>query len=58
MVVFLEGVKAALTADAAFQGGWYEKKPGKGLRAGDIVSVKITAADEYDLVGRAVGTVR
>jgi Homoserine acetyltransferase len=31
--VFLEGVKAALTADAAFNNGWYEKKPEKGLRA-------------------------
>jgi homoserine O-acetyltransferase/O-succinyltransferase len=32
-IVFLEGVKAALTADAAFQEGWYEKPPDKGLRA-------------------------
>jgi homoserine O-acetyltransferase/O-succinyltransferase len=32
-IVFLEGVKAALTADAAFQSGWYDKKPVKGLRA-------------------------
>jgi homoserine O-acetyltransferase/O-succinyltransferase len=31
--VFLEGVKAALTADDAFQGGWYAEKPVKGLRA-------------------------
>jgi homoserine O-acetyltransferase len=31
--VFLEGVKAALTADDTFQGGWYEKLPNKGLRA-------------------------
>lgn len=31
---------------------------GKGLQAGDLVSVKITAADGYDLVGRAVGDVR
>ena len=31
--VFLEGVKAALTADDAFKGGWYEKQPEKGLRA-------------------------
>jgi ribosomal protein S12 methylthiotransferase len=30
----------------------------KGLRAGDIVPVRITAADGYDLVGRAVGAVR
>ncbi|GLR54968.1 alpha/beta fold hydrolase [Shinella yambaruensis] len=31
--VFLEGVKAALTADGAFQDGWYKEKPHKGLRA-------------------------
>ena len=31
--VFLEGVKAALTADDAFKGGWYESPPSKGLRA-------------------------
>jgi ribosomal protein S12 methylthiotransferase len=31
---------------------------GKGLQMGDIVKVKVTAADGYDLVGRAVGTVR
>lgn len=31
--VFLEGVKAALTADDAFQNGWYTSKPQKGLRA-------------------------
>jgi ribosomal protein S12 methylthiotransferase len=31
---------------------------GKGLRAGDLVNVKVTAADDYDLVGRAVGQVR
>ncbi len=31
--VFLEGVKAALTADAAFADGWYDAKPQKGLRA-------------------------
>jgi homoserine O-acetyltransferase len=32
-VVFLEGVKAALTADAAFREGWYDAPPTKGLRA-------------------------
>ncbi len=32
-VVFLEGVKSALTADDAFKGGWYDEKPVKGLRA-------------------------
>jgi homoserine O-acetyltransferase len=31
--VFLEGVKAALTADAAFAEGWYTTKPARGLRA-------------------------
>jgi homoserine O-acetyltransferase len=31
--VFLEGVKAALTADAAFRGGWYDEQPTLGLRA-------------------------
>ena len=31
--VFLEGVKAALTADDAWAGGWYESPPSKGLRA-------------------------
>jgi homoserine O-acetyltransferase/O-succinyltransferase len=31
--VFLEGVKAALTADAAWNNGWYTGKPEKGLRA-------------------------
>jgi len=31
--VFLEGVKAALTADAAWNEGWYQEKPARGLRA-------------------------
>ena len=31
--VFLEGVKAALTTDDAWAGGWYDKPPAKGLRA-------------------------
>ncbi|MFF4776382.1 alpha/beta fold hydrolase [Microtetraspora fusca] len=31
--VFLEGVKAALTADAAWNGGWYREQPWTGLRA-------------------------
>ena len=31
--VFLEGVKAALTADAAFNDGWYSAPPVKGLIA-------------------------
>lgn len=32
-IVFLEGVKAALTADVAFDNGWYKEKPNVGLRA-------------------------
>lgn len=32
-IVFLEGVKAALQADAAWQHGWYDAKPTTGLRA-------------------------
>ena len=31
--VFLEGMKAALTADSAWQDGWYEAPPERGLRA-------------------------
>jgi ribosomal protein S12 methylthiotransferase len=31
---------------------------GKNLRPGDLVNVKITAADGYDLVGRALGQAR
>ncbi len=31
--VMLDGLKAALTADAAFQEGWYDAPPQKGLRA-------------------------
>lgn len=31
--VFLEGVKAALTADVAYDNGWYKEKPVVGLRA-------------------------
>jgi homoserine O-acetyltransferase len=31
--VFLEGVKAALTADVAWNNGWYDQPPTKGLRA-------------------------
>jgi homoserine O-acetyltransferase len=32
-VVFLEGVKAAVRADAAWNNGWYSEPPTKGLRA-------------------------
>ena len=31
--VFLEGVKAALCSDDAWNGGWYDPQPAKGLRA-------------------------
>ncbi len=31
--VFLEGVKAALRSDDAWNGGWYDRQPAKGLRA-------------------------
>ena len=31
--VFLEGVKAALCSDEAWNGGWYDRRPAKGLRA-------------------------
>ena len=31
--VFLEGVKASLTADDAWRNGWYDSPPTKGLRA-------------------------
>ena len=33
MQVFLDGLKASLTADNAFQNGWYHEKPTVGLRA-------------------------
>lgn len=32
-IVFLEGAKAALQADAAWKGGWYDEPPTTGLRA-------------------------
>ncbi|MBF2088588.1 MAG: alpha/beta fold hydrolase [Synechococcales cyanobacterium K44_A2020_017] len=32
-IVFLEGVKFAIQTDAAWNGGWYEEQPMKGLRA-------------------------
>ena len=32
-IVFLEGVKAALTADAKWNHGWYDEQPTQGLRA-------------------------
>jgi homoserine acetyltransferase len=36
-IVFLEGVKAALTADAAWKDGWYDEQPWRGLRAAALV---------------------
>ena len=32
-IVFLEGVKSTLTADAAWNNGWYDEQPKAGLRA-------------------------
>ena len=32
-IVFLEGVKVAIQTDVAWQDGWYDKQPDKGLRA-------------------------
>ncbi len=32
-VVFLEGVKVAIQTDVAWQEGWYDEQPNKGLRA-------------------------
>lgn len=31
--VFLEGIKAALTADSAWKSGWYRRPPARGIRA-------------------------
>ncbi len=56
-VVFLEGVKAALTADAAFAGGWYEAPPEKGLNAfGRVYAGWVYSQDFYrDAEYRALG---
>ena len=35
--VFLDGLRAALTTDAAFAGGWYESPPVGGMRAMSMV---------------------
>jgi homoserine O-acetyltransferase len=57
--VFLEGVKAALTADAAFNGGWYETPPVKGLiafarvYAGWVYSQDFYRDREYTKMGLA-----
>jgi homoserine O-acetyltransferase/O-succinyltransferase len=36
-IVFLEGVKSALTADCAWKHGWYDEQPWTGLRAASRV---------------------
>jgi homoserine O-acetyltransferase/O-succinyltransferase len=57
--VFLEGLKAALTADAAFNGGWYETPPVKGLiafarvYAGWVYSQDFYRDQEYRKLGLA-----
>jgi homoserine O-acetyltransferase len=55
--VFLEGVKAALTADAAFAGGWYDTPPAKGLDAfGRVYAGWVYSQDFYrDAEYRALG---
>ncbi|HMB79480.1 MAG TPA: alpha/beta fold hydrolase [Vicinamibacterales bacterium] len=56
-VVFLEGVKAALTADAAFSDGWYNTPPVKGLiafarvYAGWVYSQEFYRDREYTKMG-------
>lgn len=46
--VFLEGVKAALTADAAFADGWYETPPVKGINAfGRVYAGWVYSQDFY-----------
>jgi homoserine O-acetyltransferase/O-succinyltransferase len=55
--VFLEGLKAALTADAAFNDGWYETPPVKGLiafarvYAGWVYSQDFYRGQEYAKMG-------
>lgn len=57
--LFLEGVKAALQADAAFAEGWYETPPIKGLRAfsrvyaGWVFSQDFFREQEYRKIGLA-----
>jgi homoserine O-acetyltransferase len=57
--LFLEGVKAALQADAAFAEGWYETPPIKGLRAfsrvyvGWLFSQDFFREQEYRKMGLA-----
>ena len=57
--LFLEGVKAALQADAAFADGWYQSPPVKGLRAfarvyaGWVFSQDFFREGEYRKMGLA-----
>ena len=57
--VFLEGVKAALRADAAFAEGWYQAPPVKGLQAfsrvyaGWVFSQDFFREQEYRKMGLA-----
>ena len=56
-VVFLEGVKAALTADAAWNHGWYTEQPSRGLRAAARVYAGwgFSQAFYYDALYRRLG---
>lgn len=46
--VFLDGVKAALRADAAFKDGWYDAPPEKGIRAfGRVYAGWVYSQDFY-----------
>jgi homoserine O-acetyltransferase/O-succinyltransferase len=56
-LVFLEGIKAALTADAVFAGGWYDSPPLKGLNAfGRVYAGWVYSQDFYrDAEYRALG---
>jgi homoserine O-acetyltransferase len=56
-IVFLEGVKAALTADGAFADGWYGAPPEKGLEAfGRVYAGWVYSQDFYrDAEYRALG---
>jgi homoserine O-acetyltransferase len=57
--LFLDGVKAALQADAAFADGWYDTPPVKGLRAfgrvyaGWLASQDFFREEEYRKMGFA-----
>jgi len=57
--LFLEGVKAALLADGAFEDGWYQTPPIKGLRAfsrvyaGWLLSQDFFREGEYRKMGLA-----